>query len=187
MHAHLGCFQHGNDTLPLFPFCCSSRAILHLNHCCVCANVELWTCLQAPYWITRDQGDKLSKVLANTEQLKAILSALILMSNPFQSESSLTSEEAQLQASDFKSRLLKYYFSPLPPPGLRQLPSQAYGAVSKMTCMVSKLVLSSNLVEASQILPFSTGRTFVLTGLQTMRGILRLCLFAVGQLCSGYF
>lgn len=131
----------------------------------MCANVELWTCLQAPYWITGDQDDKLSKVLANTEQLKAILSALILMSNPFQSESSLTSEEAQLQASDFKSRLLKYYFSPLPPPGLRQLPSQAYGAVSKMTCMVSKLVLSSNLVEASQILPKASAQVEILSSL----------------------
>ncbi|DBA71869.1 TPA: hypothetical protein ACH3X2_010918 [Trebouxia sp. C0005] len=100
-----------------------------------------------------EQDDKLSKVLANTEQLKAILPALTLMANPFQSASSLTSKEAQLQASDFKSRVFKYYFSPPPPPELQHLPSQAYFAGGKMTCMVSKLSLSSNLVEAAHILP----------------------------------
>ncbi len=119
----------------------------------------------APHCITGDQDDRLNKVLANTEQLKIMLPALTLMSNPFKSASSLTSTEAQLQASDFKSRLLKYYFSPLPPPGLQQLPSQAYGAVSKMTCMVSKLVLSSNLVEASQILPKASAQVEILSSL----------------------
>ncbi|DBA96668.1 TPA: hypothetical protein ACH3X1_015523 [Trebouxia sp. C0004] len=75
------------------------------------------------------------------------------MANPFQSASSLISKEAQLQSSDFKSRVFKYYCSPPPPPGLQQLPSQAYVADGKMTCMVSKLRLSSNLVEAAHILP----------------------------------
>ena len=61
---------------------------------------------------------KLDEVLANTEAIRAILPALTMMYNPFHSASSLTSTEAKLQASDFKSRLLQYYFAPHPPPGL---------------------------------------------------------------------
>ena len=112
--------------------------------------------------ITGDQDDTLSKVLANTEQLKAILPALTFMANPFQSASSLTSKEAELQASDFKSRVFKYYFLPPPPPGLQQLPSHAYVAGGKMTCMVSKLRLSSNLVEATHILPKALAQVEIL-------------------------
>ncbi|KAA6429925.1 MAG: hypothetical protein FRX49_00357 [Trebouxia sp. A1-2] len=112
-----------------------------------------------------DHDDKLSEVLANTEQLKAILPALKLMANPFQSASSLTSVEAQQQASDFKSRVFKYYFSPPPPHGLQQLPSQAYVASGKMTCMVSKLRLSSNLVEAAHILPKASAQVLLMFGM----------------------
>ena len=121
--------------------------------------------MQVLQWTTGDHDDKLSEVLANTEQLKAILPALKLMANPFQSASSLTSVEAQQQASDFKSRVFKYYFSPPPPHGLQQLPSQAYVASGKMTCMVSKLRLSSNLVEAAHILPKASAQVYILPSL----------------------
>ncbi len=117
----------------------------------------------APHCITGDQDDRLNKVLANTEQLKIMLPALTLMSNPFKSASSLTSTEAQLQASDFKSRLFNYYFSPPPPPGLQQLPSQAHHFVGRMTCMVSKLVLSRNFVEAAHIVPKASAQVRVST------------------------
>ncbi|DBA70039.1 TPA: hypothetical protein ACH3X2_012290 [Trebouxia sp. C0005] len=117
------------------------------------------------YHPSSDHDDKLSEVLANTEQLKAILPALKLMANPFQSASSLTSVEAQQQASDFKSRVFKYYFSPPPPHGLQQLPSQAYVASGKMTCMVSKLRLSSNLVEAAHILPKASAQVLLMFGM----------------------
>lgn len=56
--------------------------------------------VQVLHQITGHQDDRLSKVLASTEQLVAILPVLTLMSNPFQSASSLTSKEGQLQASD---------------------------------------------------------------------------------------
>ena len=84
------------------------------------------------------------------------------MANPFQSASSLTSTEAQLQASDFKLRVFKYYFLPPAPPGLQQLPSPAYVPGDKMTCMVSKLMLNSNLVEAAQILPKASAQVEIL-------------------------
>ncbi|DBA74808.1 TPA: hypothetical protein ACH3X2_009329 [Trebouxia sp. C0005] len=123
-----------------------------------------------PFFFVGDHDDKLSKVLANTEQLKAILilPALTLMANPFQSTSSLTSVEAQQQASDFKSRVFKYYFSPQPPLGLQQLPSQAYVASGKMTCMVSKLKLSSNLVKAAHILPKASAQVLLMFGMSVM-------------------
>ena len=136
--------------------------------------------------ITGDEDDKLSKVLANTEQLKAILPALTLVANPFHSASSLTSQEAEVQASDFKLRVFKYYFLPPPPPGLQQLPSHAYVPGGKMTCMVSKLRLSSNLVEAANILPKAQVKISP-HPMASNEPHIDACLFAVGQLCSGYF
>ena len=58
--------------------------------------------------------DVLSKVLTTLVELKALAPALMMMSNPFQPASSLTSEQAEAQASDSKARLLHYYFS-IPP------------------------------------------------------------------------
>lgn len=77
------------------------------------------------------------------------------MSDPFQYQPAytLSSEEAELQASSFKSGLLKYYFLPQPHPELPHLQSPAHHLASKMTCMVSKLVLSSDVIEATRILP----------------------------------
>ena len=54
--------------------------------------------------------DVLSKVLATLIEFKALLPALMMMSNPFQSASSLTSKQAEAQAYDFKARLLHYTF-----------------------------------------------------------------------------
>ena len=54
--------------------------------------------------------DVLSNVLTTLVELKALPPALMTMSNPFQSASSLTSKPAEAQASDFKARLLHYYF-----------------------------------------------------------------------------
>ena len=48
--------------------------------------------------------DMLSKVLTTLIELKALLPALMMMSNPFQSASSLTSKQAEAQASDFKAK-----------------------------------------------------------------------------------
>ena len=96
-------------------------------------------------FITGGQDDKLDKLLAHADKVAAILPALAVMSNPFQSASSLTSREADMRASDFKSKLLQYYFLPQPPP--------ANQSVLQMTCMVSKLVLSNTIIEATHLLP----------------------------------
>jgi len=61
--------------------------------------------LSAQHLTVGIQGDKLSQFHFNNEQLIAILSALTLLANPFQEAPSLSSKEAQLQASDFKSKL----------------------------------------------------------------------------------
>lgn len=61
-------------------------------------------------WFEGDSDDLLSKVLTNLVELKALLPVLMMMSNPFQLASSLTSRQAEAQASDFKTRLLQYYF-----------------------------------------------------------------------------
>ncbi|KAL3144235.1 hypothetical protein ABBQ32_004013 [Trebouxia sp. C0010 RCD-2024] len=74
----------------------------------------------------------------------------MMMSNPFQSGSSLTSKQAEAQACDFKARLLHYYFSIPPPPGLQLPQPQAH---QKLQCMVSRLHLKSKLIEAVHILP----------------------------------
>ena len=62
-----------------------------------------------------DEDDRLSRVLANTEQMMAnteqmmaIFPAIALASNPFQSAPSLSNHEAKLKAHGFKSRLLLY-------------------------------------------------------------------------------
>ena len=142
---------------------CLSHVTLHLIVCFVCFLCQLQLCahLQMTHWIVGDQDDKLSQFKPNSEQLTAILSALTLLSNPFQSASSLSSEEAQLQASDFKSRLFKYYFLPQPPPGLQLLSSQAHLPVNKMTCMVSKLMLSRDMIVAAHILPKASAVTLL--------------------------
>ena len=120
-------------------------------------------------------------MLANTETIRAILPALTMMSNPFQSASSLTSTEATVQASDFKSKLLQYYFAPRPPPGLLLLSSQVQQSYSKMTCMVSKLVLSSDLIEAAHILPKASSHVRLVSPFecQALHNILPMLL------CSG--
>jgi hypothetical protein len=108
-----------------------------------------------------DEDDRLSRVLANTEQMMAIFPAIALASNPFQSAPSLSNHEAKLKAQDFKSRLLLYYFNqrpPGPPPGL-PVPQQAQHLPTfPMQCMVSKLLLDSSIVEAAHILPKASSR-----------------------------
>ena len=106
--------------------------------------------------------DVLSKVLTALVELKALLPALMMMSNPFQSESSLTSQQAEAQASDFKARLLHYYFSVPPAPGLQLPQSQAH---QKWHCMVSRLNLKSNLIEAAHILPKASAQARTLLAL----------------------
>ena len=61
-------------------------------------------------WFQGDSDDVLRKVLTNLVELKALLPALLMMSNPFQLASSPTRKQAEAQASDFKTRLLQYYF-----------------------------------------------------------------------------
>ncbi|DBA90106.1 TPA: hypothetical protein ACH3X1_003424 [Trebouxia sp. C0004] len=101
---------------------------------------------QAP----RDPDDVLHQVLNTMDELKALLPSLMMMSNPFQSASSLSSKQAEAQASDFKARLLQYYFTLPHPPGLLLPQAQAH---LTFQCMVSKLCLSSNLIEAAHIVP----------------------------------
>ena len=49
----------------------------------------------------RGQDNVLSKVLTTMVELKALLPAVMMMSYPVQSASSLTSQQAEAQASDF--------------------------------------------------------------------------------------
>ena len=95
--------------------------------------------------------DVLSKVLTTMVEPEALLPALMMMSNPFQSATSLNSKQAEAQTSDFKARLLQIYFSTPAPPGL-QLP-QPQAHQKKCHCMVSRLRLKSKLIEAAHIWP----------------------------------
>ena len=108
------------------------------------------------------EDDRLNRVLANTNQLVAVLPALLVVSDPFQSVSSVSNAEAKKTAYDFKSRLLLYYFNqhrPRLPPGLaaqnQPLPS------FRMQCMISQLWLDSNIVEAAHIVPKATNSSRV--------------------------
>ncbi len=104
-----------------------------------------------------DEDDRLSRVLANTEQMVAILPAIALASNPFQSAPSLSNHGAKLKAHDFKSRLLLYHFNMRPPGPLPGLPGHHLPTFI-MQCMVSKLLLESSIVEAAHILPKASSR-----------------------------
>lgn len=101
------------------------------------------------------------QVLANTDQMVAALPALMVVSDPFQSKSSLSNADNRTTAYDFKSRLLLYYFNqhyPRLPPGLAQgQPLQSF----RMQCMISKLWLDSKIVEAAHIVPKATNSSRV--------------------------
>ncbi len=98
-----------------------------------------------------------SKILANTEQMLAVCSALVLASNPWRSASSLSKEEAQQKAFDFKLRLLEYYFHlhplGLPPPGPHLLQPAQHSPSFTMQCMISRLHLDSSMIAATHLLP----------------------------------
>lgn len=129
--------------------------------------------------------DMLSKVLTTLVELKALLPALMMMSNPFQSAVSLTSKQAEAQASDFKARLLHYYFSIPPPPGLQLPQPQAH---QKLQCMVSRLHLESKLIEAAHILPKASAQARTLLALTSKpsNAHSHICPCAVGRLRFGY-
>jgi len=64
------------------------------------------------------EDDRLTRVLDNTDQMMAvtkqmmaILPAILLVSNPFQSASGPSNLEAKQKAFDFKLKLLVYYFN----------------------------------------------------------------------------
>ena len=100
------------------------------------------------------EDDRLNRVLANTDKMVAALPALMVASDPFQSVSSLSNAESRTTAYDFKSRLLLYYFNqhcPRLPPGLAQ--DQPLPSFPPMQCMISKLLLDSNIVVAAHIVP----------------------------------
>ncbi len=100
---------------------------------------------------------KISKILANTEHMLAVCSALMLASNPWRSASSLSKEEAQQKAFDFKLRLLEYYFHlhppGLPPPGAHLLQPVQNLPSFTMQCMISRLHLDSKMIAATHLLP----------------------------------
>ena len=107
-----------------------------------------------------DGDDTLKKILANTEQMMAVFPAIALASNPFQSASSLSNEENKQKANDFKTSLLLYYFNQRPPgptPGLLVQQPQ-HMPMFTIQCMVSQLVLDSNIVEAAHILPKASAK-----------------------------
>ncbi len=136
------------------------------------------------------EDDSLKRVLDNTNQMIALLPALVLASNPFQSASGLSNLEAKQKAFDFKLKLLVYYFNRqppgLPPPGL-PIPPQAQPLPSfKMQCMISKLSLDSSIVEAAHILPKASSRvSFVSYLVCVTERYLKCNVSAVGGLCLG--
>ncbi|KAL0031021.1 hypothetical protein WJX79_010178 [Trebouxia sp. C0005] len=102
------------------------------------------------------EDDWLKRVPDNIDKMVAVLPALLVASDPFQSVSSFSNAEAKEIAYDFKLRLLIYYFNqhrPRLPPGLAQgepLPS------FNMQCMISKLWLERNIIEAAHIVSNAT-------------------------------
>ena len=162
---------------------------------CVGAFFQLWQqcCAVTCFWFLNaaNEDDRLSRVLANTEQMMAIFPAIALASNPFQSAPSLSNHEAKQKAFDFKLRLLVYYFNVqppgLPPPGL-PIPQQVQHPPSfTMQCMISKLFLDSSIVEAAHILPKASSRVSFMWQLccETETHVTHI-MFAVGGLCFGY-
>ena len=154
-----------------------------------------WTCVKpalmedhpryACLCVVGGSDDVLSKVLTTLIEFKALLPSLMMMSNPFQSASSLTSKQAEAQASDFKARLLHYYFSIPPPPGLQLPQPQAH---QKWHCMVSRLHLNSKLIEAANILPKASAQARTLLALTSKpsNAHSHICPCAVGRLRFGY-
>ena len=106
--------------------------------------------------------DNTDQMLADTKQMMAILPAIVLASNPFQSASGLSNLEAKQKAFGFKLKLLVYYFNRcppgLPPPGLPSAPQAQPLPSFTMQCMISKLSLDSSIVEAAHILPKASSR-----------------------------
>ncbi len=106
--------------------------------------------------------DNTDQMLADTKQMMAILSAILLVCNTFQSASGLSNLEAKQKAFDFKLKLLVYYFNQrppgLPPPGLPSPPHAQPLPSFTMQCMISKLSLDSSIVEAAHILPTASSR-----------------------------
>lgn len=85
----------------------------------------------------------------------AALPGLMAAANPFQSVTSASHAEGKEDARKFKCQLLQYYFRPRLPPGL-STPNQDLAAQdlpSKMQCMISRLTLDTNIVEAAHIVP----------------------------------
>lgn len=81
----------------------------------------------------------------------AAFAGLMAAVNPFQSATSASHAEGSKDAhASFKVQLLDYYFRPRLPPGViapdQDLPS-------KMQCMISRLILDTNIVEAAHIVP----------------------------------
>ena len=135
--------------------------------------------------------DNTDQMMADTKQMMAILPAIVLASNPFQSASGLSNLEAKQKAFGFKLKLLVYYFDRrppgLPPPGLPSPPHAQPLPSFTMQCMISKLSLDSSIVEAAHILPKASSRVSCVS--------YRVCaterhvtchVSAVGGLCFGY-
>ncbi len=143
-------------------------------------------CLNAAH-----EDDRLNRVLDNTDQMMAILPAIVLAYNPFQSASGLSNLEAKQKAFDFKLKLLVYYFNRrplgLPPPGLPSPPQAQPLPSFTMQCMISKLSLDSSIVVAAHILPRASSRvSFVSYLVCATERYLKCNVSAVGGLCLGY-
>ena len=153
----------------------------HCINCALVMNHPKYPCFR----FVEDPNDVLHQVLNTMDELKALLPSLMMMSNPFQSASSLSSKHAEAQASDFKARLLQYYFTLPNPPGLLLPQAQAH---LTLQCMVSKLCLSSNLIEAAHIVPKASAQVRALLAVisQPSNACLHECRFAVGRLHFGF-
>jgi len=129
-------------------------------------------------------------MLADTKQMMAILPAILLVSNPFQSASALSNLEAKQMAFGFKLKLLVYYFNRrppgLPPPGLPSPPTAQPLPSFTMQCMISKLSLDSSIVEAAHILPNSSSRVSFMPYWYVQQRPVTYSVSAVGGLCFGY-
>lgn len=102
------------------------------------------------------EDDWPNRVLAKTDKMVAALPALMLASNTFKSESSLSNAGSKTAAYNFKSRLRLDYFNqhcPRLPPG----PASGQPLPSfPVQCIISKLWLDCKIVEAAHIVPNTT-------------------------------
>lgn len=84
------------------------------------------------------------QMLSNNEQMLLVCSALVLASNPRGSASSLSKEEVQQKAFDFKLRLLEHYFQ-LHPPRL----SNPWATLASISAAFAKLCNAMHDLKAS--------------------------------------